>query len=1227
MSNRDAHMDGSTLETGELDDFHCIIVSSNLKRCSDRLNKLLERTKSERRPPDIIAIQDPPAYFPFKECGNYIQWWSTADGSELTCKENPSRVRYVQPYGRKTSGPGEDLVPLEKVAFCIHKTLKNYTIIQAQGKNRGLLATLFLTTEHGNIAIHNLYNYERAADIDELIEACRDKTYAHIIIGDFNLRHKDWEGPTCRNPHPEANTLVQKAGAIGMTCVNKPGHFTYSRGEFKTPGNEYKSVIDLAFVSTLLVGHASHDVLDGVFDSDHRPIRVTLDLRVERRRNYRYLWSEVTNETFADLVEKLAADMDWTAPESESAALQMLQDFIIRVLDPAVRDLVPRELLNQPLPVNHRTWTSVGVRIKNSRSRIVKLMSGRRGVWSVVKRAACWSRPKRIAQTPAFEHRGRIYTSDSDKVRCYVESTWTRTQRKGPARPSSPSPLTAPSRSSSESQQFATTPASSTGESPCMSRRSIPPSDLHNITARPGLPLPIFSSTRPQHVALDKLEKDELKRILKDLPDGKAYGTDNIPYEALKKCRKVIEPILETIFNAFLQFRLHPDHFKETITFVIQKPGKDAKVPTSYRPIAILNTIGKVYERIIANRLKTLAQTHNLLPATQFGAPGRNTTLALEHLLNGVYRGWLCKSKVSLLSLDLSGAYDHVDREQLLDTLISKGIPDWLVQIVWSFLSNRRSFIHMPGFEGDEYWIDVGIPQGSPLSPLLFLFYSAPILAKFGKEYGPETVAMFSYVDDTYVLVGTASYGRNCKIMSEIHAKLYEWARQRNLRFSPAKFKVMHFVNKNERDWKQHMNCSDLPSVPGFSNMTDAQKKKVLSSELVVLGVTLDKCLTWVAHVEAVSISVTLSRPLPTLQQIREKVRNCLESFKRFIGPTWGADLIRNRQLYYGKILPTIAYAAPAWFTCIPSVPYQPKATPLTYGIATDALKILCSLQIECMLALSGARRLTSAKVLEKEMHILPIVLQLHRICMTHRLRWHHSPEYIAMRNIRMSASGRLPLPKKSLGHSKAVLQTHPYQTLRRCVQLDEVRLRKRVGAAFEKKWEDIKKRKMMIKEYYDEIVHYVASLQWRKFRQRRNSHEKFKHPAYEAAWMDHSLRFYNGLTRAQSSILIMMRTGNIALYGNPIHRMVKGSKDSMCRQCGMHLETSEHLLCHCKKLHMERQALTTAAGHNNFHLFMTTDCDLASAWAIRYFGLEQFKHVKDDKRYQFPLKRSNRLR
>jgi hypothetical protein len=297
------------------------------------------------------------------------------------------------------------------------------------------------------------------------------------------------------------------------------------------------------------------------------------------------------------------------------------------------------------------------------------------------------------------------------------------------------------------------------------------------------------------------------------------------------------------------------------------------------------------------------------------------------------------------------------------------------------------------------------------------------------------------------------------------------------------------------------------------------------------------------------------------------------------------------------------------------------------YGISSEALKILDSLQIECMLALSGARRLTSAKALEKEMHILPIILQLHRISMTHRLHWHHSPEYVAMRNIRLSTSGRLPLPAKSIGLSNAVLQTHPYQVLRRFVQLDEARLRTGVGAAFDNRWKDMKKRKVMIKEYYDNIVHYIAGLKWKQVQRRRNFHNKIKHPAYEAAWMDHSLRFYNGLTRAQSSILIMMRTGNIALYGNPIHRIVKGSKDPMCRQCGMHLETPEHLLCHCKKLFMERQALITAAGHNNFHLYMTSDCDLASAWAIRYFGLEQFKHVKDDDRYQFPLKRQNRPR
>lgn len=342
-------------------------------------------------------------------------------------------------------------------------------------------------------------------------------------------------------------------------------------------------------------------------------------------------------------------------------------------------------------------------------------------------------------------------------------------------------------------------------------------------------------------------------KLLKALPGHKAMGTHGIAYEALKLGRKGVEDILSYIFNHCLRLRLHTDLFKETITMVIRKGRKDADIPTSYRALAILNPIAKLFERILADRLKALVISHNLLPAAQYGAPGRSTTLAVEHLLNTVYRGWVCKMKVSILGLDLSGAYDHVDRAKLLKVLAARGIPDWLIETIWSFLSDRRTFIHMPGFEGDEYWIDVGIPQGSPLSPLLFLFYAAPILEQFNLD-DDVCITMFSYVDDTYILVRSCRYTINTGWMKKVHDKLFEWAAANNLHFSPGKYHVMHFVNSSAKDPQDEV-CNEIPDLPAFRNIkTKKELDDLLPKTMVILGVTFDKSLTWVPHIEEVSV-------------------------------------------------------------------------------------------------------------------------------------------------------------------------------------------------------------------------------------------------------------------------------------------------------------------------------------------------------------------------------------
>jgi hypothetical protein len=88
---------------------------------------------------------------------------------------------------------------------------------------------------------------------------------------------------------------------------------------------------------------------------------------------------------------------------------------------------------------------------------------------------------------------------------------------------------------------------------------------------------------------------------------------------------------------------------------VLRKPGKpDYTVPGAYRPISLLNTLGKILEAVMARRLSIWAENHKLLPDTQFGGRrGRNTEQALLVLANAIDRAWQRSKVVTLIAFDL----------------------------------------------------------------------------------------------------------------------------------------------------------------------------------------------------------------------------------------------------------------------------------------------------------------------------------------------------------------------------------------------------------------------------------------------------------------------------------------------------------------------------------------------------------------------------------------------
>jgi hypothetical protein len=124
----------------------------------------------------------------------------------------------------------------------------------------------------------------------------------------------------------------------------------------------------------------------------------------------------------------------------------------------------------------------------------------------------------------------------------------------------------------------------------------------------------------PKPYECPEITSSEIERAIRKAAPNKMPGTDNIPNNILHQTLDLILPHLQRLFNPCLRQGYCPKHFRQSITVVLRKPGKDDYThPKSYRPIALLNTLGKALEAIVAARLTYLADTYHLLPSRHTG--------------------------------------------------------------------------------------------------------------------------------------------------------------------------------------------------------------------------------------------------------------------------------------------------------------------------------------------------------------------------------------------------------------------------------------------------------------------------------------------------------------------------------------------------------------------------------------------------------------------------------
>lgn len=154
---------------------------------------------------------------------------------------------------------------------------------------------------------------------------------------------------------------------------------------------------------------------------------------------------------------------------------------------------------------------------------------------------------------------------------------------------------------------------------------------------------------------------------------------------------------------------------------VRERGNRDFTLVKSYRVISLLNCMGKILEKVVAERLSQFCETSAKLHPGQMGARKERYAIdAVAVIVHQVEQAWAEKELAAALFMDVKGAFDHVAKNQLIARMLELGIDGDLVRWTSSFLTNRKLQLTIDGHTNQDRIIDTGIPQGSPVSPVLF---------------------------------------------------------------------------------------------------------------------------------------------------------------------------------------------------------------------------------------------------------------------------------------------------------------------------------------------------------------------------------------------------------------------------------------------------------------------------------------------------------------------------
>jgi Reverse transcriptase (RNA-dependent DNA polymerase)/Endonuclease-reverse transcriptase len=704
--------------------------------------------------------------------------------------------------------------------------------------------------EAGGVRIYSCYlspnaPFQRFTDaLMDLEESIRSSALPVILTGDFNSKAPEWGSPVTNR---RGTVLAEMASQLGMHAVNT-GASTFVRGSSS-------SVLDVTFAEDSVLGRVlGWRVLDTHSFSDH--LYISFSIRGER-----------------SLTEPASVD-GWAARSLDVAALIEAVAFQRENLIGAADDGAGAEELACIAGDVFRFACDASMPRRSAGAKNAPVYWWNDTIAGLRRQCIAWHR--RARRHPDDDELRRSYRSARKELRNAIKASKARCWREM-CESVNADPWGKPYKLVRQKLKH------STCGDPYLNGAGNMEIVVDTLFPR-GLDGATFnrrtSSEEDQPIPL--FTEEEITMATRWLAPHKAPGPDCIPNAVIKRVATGDPELLLTVYNRCLKEGVFPALWKRQRLVLIPKGSDSLPGPSAYRPLCMLDGLGKIMERLILQRLrKHLEDEERGLSTHQYGfRPRRSTIDAMRQVVDTVRRAWHGSLKNSghtvMIALDIKNAFNSARWSRIIEALTQMEIPQYLLRMIDSYLSDRTLIYDT--IEGRRTrTVTAGVPQGSVLGPALWnAMYDG--LLRLPQMEGVKIVA---FADDVALLVTDKSLPLLQMKCNNALRKVTKWLTEAGLHLAVHKTEALFFTRRRK--------------ISPPSLKIDGQEITYKKS-IRYLGVEIDDKLRFVAHTEKAAA----------------KAAKTAEGLARLM-PNVGGLKTARRKLYNEVVHSVLLYGAPIW--------------------------------------------------------------------------------------------------------------------------------------------------------------------------------------------------------------------------------------------------------------------------------------------------------------------------